>query len=431
MLDKIRAKAEETCLRIVYLNPASHLGGAERVLLDVMASVRSTEPSHELHLVVPEDGPLVAQARTLGVGITVLPMPRAMNQFGEWGLERGRLVRNLRTLAPRTIAAGWSSLTYLPRLQRILRRLQPDVIHSNGIKTHILSGLVNTGRAVLIWHVHDFLTIRPGACCLLRWLARPATLGVAVSDAIAGATRMVMPQLAVEVVHNAIDTTAFTPGPGEGMLLDRLAGLPAAPANVVRVGFVATYARWKGHDVFLRAAAQLVRTFEAPLRFYLVGGPIYATRGSQYTEDELRHLAHDLGLDQHVGLIPFQQELTPLYRGLEIIVHASTQPEPFGRTIVEAMACGKPVLVSWAGGAAELFTHQYDAIGVPPNDVKALGAALLALVRSPEQRSFLGGNARQTAVRRFSRERLGGQMLALYQRRNAGRSPAPRSSRAA
>src|SRR5439155_7727078 len=106
--------------------------------------------------------------------------------------------------------------------------------------------------------------------------------------------------------------------------------------------------------------------------FYIVGGPIYATRGSQFSRDELVSMARELGLAEHVGLVPFQADAVPLYRALDIVVHASTQPEPFGLTIAEAMACGRAVLVSAGGGNAEMLEDGVQGIGIVPGGVDGM-----------------------------------------------------------
>src|SRR5581483_2600448 len=131
-----------------------------------------------------------------------------------------------------------------------------------------------------------------------------------------------------EVIHNAIDTTRFAPGPGDPGLLDALARLPRPRAGVLRVGLVATFGIWKGHEVFLRAAARLAAR---EMRFYVVGGPIYAT-GAQVREADLRRLAAELDIEQRVGFVGFQEDTAAIYRALDIVVHASDRPEPFGRT---------------------------------------------------------------------------------------------------
>jgi glycosyltransferase involved in cell wall biosynthesis len=128
----------------------------------------------------------------------------------------------------------------------------------------------------------------------------------------------------------------------------------------------------------------------------------------------LRAIAANLKLKSHVGFIPFQRNPVDVYRALDIAVHASTKPEPFGRTIVEAMACAKPVIVARAGGAAELFSPNHDAVAVPPGDPAALAAAMIKLIADPAKRRGLAHHARLTAVERFNHNRLGPQLLTAY-----------------
>jgi glycosyltransferase involved in cell wall biosynthesis len=178
---------------------------------------------------------------------------------------------------------------------------------------------------------------------------------------------------------------------------------------------VATYARWKGHEVFLKAAARLwAKPDRPPMRFYVVGGPVYRTTGSQYTREELQATALKLGLGAVVGFVDFQADPAPVYRALDVVVHASTLPEPFGLTIAEAMACGRATLVSQAGGAVDLFRDGEDAVGVSPGDVDCLAEAIAELVRTPMRRLSLGVAAARTGRLRFHRDRLGPRLLDIY-----------------
>jgi glycosyltransferase involved in cell wall biosynthesis len=299
----------------------------------------------------------------------------------------------------------------------VVEEVRPDVVHSNGIKCHLLTRLARLPDTAVVWHVHDFVGRRPLMARGLRWAARAASGAVAVSGAVARDARGVLGAVPVDVVPNGVDTARFAPGPGDGAALDRLAGLPAAGPGAVRVGLVATFARWKGQDVFLRAARRVAA--EVPgreVRFFVVGGSIYRTHGSQWSEGELRRQGADLLAAGRLGFVGFQDDTAAVYRALDVVVHASTQPEPFGLTIAEAMACGRAVIVARAGGAAELFTPDYDAVGVPPGDAEALAAAVKGLVDDPGRRQRLGAGARHTAVGRFRRERLGPQVLDAYRR---------------
>src|SRR5437867_13018883 len=167
-----------------------------------------------------------------------------------------------------------------------------------------------------------------------------------------------------------------------------MSGLPQAPANTIRVGLVATLARWKGHATLLDAIARLPA--HLPVRAYIVGDAVYQTEGSQYSLDELRQLARSLGIANRVGFTGFVHTPEATFRALDVVVHASTAPEPFGLVIAEAMACGRAVIVSHAGGAAEIVTPDVDAMTHSPADVDALAAAIHALAVDPALRARLG-----------------------------------------
>jgi glycosyltransferase involved in cell wall biosynthesis len=403
-------------VRILFLNASAALGGAERVLLDLLASLRSAAPSADLHLLLPGAGPLTEHAARQGVRVHVLPMPERLVELGDSALRgQGRWLAAL-TLAQAASRGGVAAWGYAGRLRRLVTRLRPDVVHSNSIKFHLLTRLALLRGVLLVWHIHDFLSSRPLMKRGLRWASGGVQGAIAVSRAVRRDVGTVLPRVPVAVVANAVDTDRFAPGPGDGGWLDQLAGLPPATAGTVRVGLVATYARWKGQDVFLGAAARVVREMEGwPLRFYVIGGPIYQTHGSQWSEEELRARAAALTKGGAVGFIAFQEDTAAVYRALDVVVHASTQPEPFGLTIAEAMSCGRPVVVARAGGAAELFTEDHDAVGVAPGDSAALAAVLRTLIADPQRRARLAANARASALARFHRGRLGPELLAAYE----------------
>jgi glycosyltransferase involved in cell wall biosynthesis len=410
-------------MKLLFLNAVGTVGGAERVLLNVLESLRLGGWDAEAHLVAAAEGPLVGLAGRLGARVTVLPMPAAVSRLGDSALRGGRWSARVAMAgsALRTAGLAWR---YARRLRRLVAEVRPDVIHSNSIKCHLLTRLAGLRARLVVWHLHDFLGSRPLMSRGLRWAARSASGAIAVSRAVGDDARAVLGGVPVVVVPNAIDTDTYAPGPGDGARLDRLAGLPPPGTPPVRVGLVATYARWKGQDLFLAAAARVVRELPAgSVRFYVVGGPIYQTAGSQWSAEELRGLAAGLP-PGCVGMIGFQEDTASVYRGLDVVVHASTQPEAYGLTIAEAMACARAVIVTRAGGSAELFEHDHDAVGVPVGDVGALAAAIRELVRDRGRRERLAANARHTAVERFPLGRLGPQVMAAYECFRAA-SPAP------
>jgi glycosyltransferase involved in cell wall biosynthesis len=341
-------------------------------------------------------------------------MPAVLACMGDSALRgRGR-VQTLGNLIWRTPQALLAAARYAGALGSLVRSVQPDVVHSNSLKFHLLARWARLGNVPVVWHVHDFLSTRPLMAWGVRWAASSAHAAIAISTAVATDARILLGKCPVAIVPNAVDTDRFNPE-GTAADLDVLAGLPPALAGTVRIGLVATYARWKGQDVFLQAAGRVLEQLPAdtPTRFYVVGGPIYQTQGSQWALQELRSLGAGLSADS-IGFVGFQANTADIYRALDVVVHASTRPEPFGLTIVEAMACGRAVIVAQSGGAAELFKHNYDAVGVGPGDAKALAAAIENLVVESALRRRLGETARASAVGRFARQRLGPQLMDVY-----------------
>jgi glycosyltransferase involved in cell wall biosynthesis len=183
---------------------------------------------------------------------------------------------------------------------------------------------------------------------------------------------------------------------------------------VIRVGLVATFARWKGHRTFIDALALLPRSLG--IRGYVIGGPMYETTGSQVTLEELRRTAASLGLDDRVGFTGVVADSSAAMRALDIVVHASTDPEPFGLVIAEAMACAKPVITSGAGGAQELTEPGVNALHHTPGDARSLARAIETLARDAHLRAQLGAAARTAAEQRFTRRRLVDEFTPIYQR---------------
>ncbi|MFO0951437.1 MAG: glycosyltransferase family 4 protein [Isosphaeraceae bacterium] len=408
-------------MRLAFFNPTGILGGAEMCLLDLLAALRRDRPDWSLQVLLGDEGPLVKAVEEAGAACDVLPLPAGLAGLGDAGLSRahgGRRLTSGLALALGAPSAALSTVAYLARLRRWLRQARPDRLQTNGMKAHLLGTWAAPKTLPVVWHMHDFAGGRALMARLLRRSARGRKnlTVVGVSQAVAGdAGKVLGPEISVRSIYNAVDLDRFRPGPGDGEWLDREAGLAPAPERTVRIGLVGTYARWKGHDVFLDAAAQVPA--DLPARFYIVGGPLYRSAGSQFGPEELAARARALGLEAagRVGFVPHQPAPEAVFRALDVVVHASTRPEPFGRVIVEAMACGRPVIASRAGGAAELFEDGETAMGCPPGDPQALAGAMARLAADPGLRARLGEAGRSAAAERFDRGRLAGEWSEVYE----------------
>jgi glycosyltransferase involved in cell wall biosynthesis len=396
-------------VKVLFLNPIGALGGAEHVLLDVIASLRRTSPQLELELVALDDGPLLREASLLGVATDVVRLPESLASLGEseTSTKPGHgWIRNARAAA--------ELVNWLPKFAASLRGKRPTIIHSNGLKTHLLGALVRPGGVPLIWHLHDFVSERRVTARVLPLLQRRAAIAVAVSHAVAEDAHAVLKELRIEPLLNGIRTEGFTPGIVAPLDLDALAGLERAPSGTIRVGLVATYASWKGHHLFLEAAQQLAGRATG-IRFYVIGGPVYSTSGSQVTRAELAHAISRLQLGERCGLVPFQENVAGVYAALDVVVQASTRREPFGRTVAEAMASGRTVVAAGTGGILEQIEDEKTGFLFQTATPAALGSLLCRVIDSPTLRARVSRNAVSFAREALDYARLGPRLLSFYE----------------
>jgi glycosyltransferase involved in cell wall biosynthesis len=411
-------------VRIVYLSGTGQLGGAERCLLDVMQSVHQAEPSWTLTLLASRMGPLVDEATALGFSTRVVPIPDRVAALGDSGV-RGHL-RRMAGLGLQGMGAAGAVAGYRRRLRQILVELAPDIIHTNGYKMHIMGTWSRPPSSALVWHLHDYVSSRPLMAHALRLLSSRCDAGIAVSDDVgADVARIWRGRMPIQVVMNGVDIDRFSPA-GVTADLDALSGMTPAMPGTVRVGLVAALGRFKGHDVFLRAIART--TGALPVRGYVVSGSLYETRGSEVSLDALRTLAQQLGVTDRVGFTGFLPNPAAAMRALDVVVHATTMPEPFGLVIAEAMACERAVVTSATGGAGELVRPDVDALTHRPGDVEGLAAAIDRLAADPALRARLGAAGRETVTRRFNRGRLGIEIAPIYRAAVAGRASTRRGA---
>lgn len=395
-------------MRLLYLTPTSAMGGAERVLLDILALVRRSRPDWPLGLIVGNDGPLADGARALGVTTKVLPFPRDFAQLGDAGLGSAGTWARFARLA---VGGSLSTIRYAQQLRAEIAAFAPHVVHSNGIKMHVLGALARPSRAALIWHFHDYPSARPVTSRIIRSLRSRCSAVVAVSEHVAADIRGELgPSVDVRTIWNSVDLSRFAPD-GAAADLDALAGLPPAEPGTVRVGLVATFARWKGHLLFLDMLSRLAPG--RPVRGYIVGGPLYETQASQVSMAELRAEVERLGLGARVGLTGFTDAAAAL-RSLDVVVHASTLPEPFGLVIAEAMTIGRAVVISGDGGVAELVVPNETGLVYPTGQVDVLTARVASLVDDEPRRRRLGAAAHAAALRQFDPERVSREITELY-----------------
>ncbi|AFY73352.1 glycosyltransferase [Synechococcus sp. PCC 7502] len=388
---------------VVFVNPVGTLGGSEKMLLTMMSALQYEDPDIDIHLIVGNEGNLVDAAQKLGVKVSILPIPDQVYELGDRCTREN--LSGLKLLF--ALFGAWGAIgKYLNQFRALVREIKPDILHCNGIHSHVLTAMANLNLPI-IWHIQNFYSRSGFIASALRWYSPRVKIAIACSEAVGNDARRIFPKLTTKVIFNSVDTDYFYPRAYRPLAL---AGIDTSVKSI-KVGLVANFARGKGHDIFLESAAIIARDRPSlDIHFYIIGTSV----SGGYSLQELQNLAADLGITSKVSFIGFQPNMADIYLWLDIVVNASTKPEPFGYAIAEAMACGKPVIVARAGGAAELFMNDLEAVAFNPGDAATLAATIQYLICNPHQCKVLGENARKKILRLYSQNQLGGQIISLY-----------------
>jgi glycosyltransferase involved in cell wall biosynthesis len=172
------------------------------------------------------------------------------------------------------------------------------------------------------------------------------------------------------------------------------------PKNTPLVGMISRLDPWKGPDIFLRAAALVLKKKPA-VHFLLCGGEI---EGHEGYEAELKALAGSLGITKSVHFTGWRYKTTRMpevFRALTISVQCPVNPEPYGLVNIEAMASGIPVVATAQAGPLEICVDGETALLVEPKNPQAAAEAILKLLNHPEQAKEMGLKGRKRAETHF------------------------------
>lgn len=377
--DGLAAAPSANAPRVLFVDQSGQLGGAELCLLPLAARWAAR---HEVMLL--SDGPF--RERLEAQGVTV-----ALN----CSLRTSAIRKDQMRL--RWLAALPGMLRQSLALARHARRY--DVVMLNTQKALVLGAFSKPlhGKPV-VFYLHDIVSSGHFGKLqrfAIKWLTRLAVDRV-VANSAASATSIAaltgLPLESIPVVHNGVDLNAFAPHAEEdtGALRRRL-GLPE---HAVLAGLFGRLAPWKGQHVALDALARL-----PDVHLVLVGSALF---GEDAYVDALRAQAQRLGIAKRVHFAGFQDEMYAWMRAMDVILHTSTQPEPFGRVVIEGMASGRPVIASAAGGVLEIVEHDRNGWLVEPDNSAALAAAIDALLAAPDTAKRLAGQAIVDVAERFS-----------------------------
>ena len=356
-------------MRILQLSSARTRGGGERHFVDLVGALAAR--GHEVHVALAPGTPLSAALKHLPAPhIITLPLRNALD------------LPSARALA------------------RFVRANEIEIVHAHLGRDYPLAAFAAArGRARLVITRHvPFQLSR-----LHRFVLARVARVIAVSGPVAAGLRAqkIFPADKIAVVPNGIDlaqSAALDPAAARAEWRARL----SVPADALLVGTVGDLSPVKGPDIFVRAAAHAVAHAACAATFIVAG--------EDHTDDQrMRRQLADLiathKLKERVRMLGRVDELAPFLTALDVYVSAS-RAEAFGLAMVEAMACGVPVVATATDGAREIVEDGVTGRLVPVGAVEALADAVVALLADADRRAAMGKAARAAAYARFGLARM-------------------------
>ncbi len=373
-------------MRVLYINHVSQMSGAEHSLLELLKAI----PRDEVEPVVALPGEGLFEEKLKAIGIETVHAP---------------LVRLKKSLKPKFLATAVLGVyRSAQQLARLVKEREISCIHSNSTSAHFVGGRVakTTGKPA-IWHVRDVASIPVGG----KMLGRSATRIVAISHAVRDSLiRQGLPDDRMRVVHNGVDLCRFNPEADGSHIRQE----HRVPTDGFVFGMLAQMVPWKRHDLFLSAAGE-ISTRYPQTRFWVVGDDLFGDHPDYVAA--LHRQVCSRGLANQVSFFGYRSEIPNIIAGMAAVVVPS-DCEPFGRVVIEAMAMGKPVIATRAGGPMEIIEDGKDGILISPGAVGELSAAMDELVSEPQLGSRLGAAAREHVVGKFDIQRTAKAICEIY-----------------
>jgi len=362
-------------MKILFLDQSGKPGGAELCLLDI------AKPYKNNCLVgLFTDGSfrdLLSQQQ--------IPVKVLTNQAIKVSKESG-------------LVQGLSSLIQLTPLIAEVVKLSGnyDLIYANTQKALVVGAITSffTHRP-LVYHLHDILSLDHFSKTNRRLAVTLANSFASLVIANSQATKTAFiaaggkPEI-TEVVYNGFAPETYK--------------IPDSEINQIRqnigidgqflVGHFSRLSPWKGQHILIEALTHCPENVTA----ILVGDALF---GEEVYLQQLKHKVAELNLEKRVKFLGFRQDVISLMKACDLIAHTSISPEPFGRVIVEAMLCGKPVIAAKAGGAIELVENHKTGWLVTSENPQELAATIINCRQQPELCKTIGQQAQIDATQRF------------------------------
>ena len=365
--------------KILFIDHTAVMGGAELSLLDLASAY-----ADRCKVLLLTEGILHERLEQLGVEVDIISASETM--------------LNLRA------SGGLSSIVSISEFWRLADAIAEaavgyDLIVANSQKAFVVSALASIKKKVpLFWYLRDILTARHFSQINRRvavFLANKFATRVIVNSRATGEAFIAAggKKNLIQLVYNGFDARRFDAVTNEDINIIRS---EIGVTDATLIGLFSRFSYWKGQHILLEAVRKLPE-----VRVILVGKALF---GEEDYVLELKSLVEKPDLKGRIHLLGFRDDIPALMKACDIIVHASTEPEPFGRVIVEGQLARKPVIASAAGGALEIIDDGINGYLFPPGDAIALRQLIQKLIDDRSLAKDISQRGYEDAQEKFSLE---------------------------
>jgi glycosyltransferase involved in cell wall biosynthesis len=301
----------------------------------------------------------------------------------------------------------------IPLIIKVIKKARKyDLIYANTQKALVVGAIASFfSRRPLVYHLHDILSTEHFSQINLQVAVNLANrfASLVIANSQASKTAFIKAgghQDIIEVVYNGFEVKNYHTDESE---INNLQQNLKLQGKFV-IGHFSRLAPWKGQHILIDALAQCPPQVIA----ILVGDALF---GEQNYVQQLHQQVAKLGLENRVKFLGFRSDIPQLMAACDLVAHTSTSPEPFGRVIVEAMLCEKPVIAAKAGGAMELIEHGLNGFLVTPGEPQELAQMIITCLQETEITATIAKNARITASQRFDVATINQQIAQLLSER--------------
>ena len=297
-----------------------------------------------------------------------------------------------------------------PLIAQVVQKAREyDLIYANTQKALVVGAMASFwSRRSLIYHLHDILSLDHFSYTNRRLAITLANRFASLVIANSQATRVAFVKAGgrkdkVEVVYNGFNSELYQ-SHSHNQLRQQL----DLNGRFI-VGHFSRLSPWKGQHILLEALSRCPRDVTA----ICVGDALF---GEQDYVQYLQQQVAELGLEERVKFLGFRSDVVSLMSACDLIAHTSTAPEPFGRVIVEAMLCGRPVVAAAAGGAVELVEPGKTGWLFTAGNSEQLAQIITTCYSQPALAATIAQQAQIQASQRFRLSAINQQISQLLHR---------------